>query len=707
MTSTTWANIYRNNNGPGGATDRPVMRIVAGTPGLTLAPGTYWVEWQATGSGSSGPWVPPITIQGETSTGNAIQNQAGTWVTLVDVGPQGLPFILNGTGGGGGGQTVANLLGYNIYRDNALTAYVEKPAITYTDLNLMPATYSYHITAVYDLTPYGFAGQTGESMIEGPISVTVAYGYELPFTENWNTGLFETNQWTTSGDNWRIAGQVGHPAPAAEFYYSPATSNYTQSLTSFYMIGSGFVDGNIKLDFDLKNTIVNPTEAEFLAIEVYNGITWIKVAEYKNTESSDWTTKSIDITGQAKNKVFRVRFTASGANTLDIFNWLIDNVNIYRVCAPPTNLTASINFPAVDEVRLNWEAPEGGGGGPSEWLGWDNGTNDDAIGLTGGGTFSIAARFTPAQLGQYAGTSLTKLRFFPYAAGTFVLKVWTGANASQLVLTQPVANPVIGAWNEVALNTPVPVTGATELWFGYTVTHASGAYPAGVDAGPAVAGFGDMISLDGSVWESMATQYALNYNWNMNGFVETIDGVTALQPISDNTIYGPVSQLVRGNLPMSPNATVTNSTTSSGRALVGYNVWRDGVLIGNTTEITYLDETVVIDNYYCYQVTAVYEDCESLPSNEACILVDNVPVVEASSVSVYPNPSNNVVNIELTGNISQVVVYNYVGQIVYEQNVTRAQTIQLNVRNYESGAYLVKFVTNAGDSFIKKVIVTK
>jgi hypothetical protein len=145
-----------------------------------------------------------------------------------------------------------------------------------------------------------------------------------------------------------------------------------------------------------------------------------------------WEMKHIDITNQAKNKVFRVRFNAKGLNSLDIFNWLIDNIHIYRYCPPPVNLVSQINFPTNDEVHLTWEAPAGGGtGGVSGWLMWDNGTNDDAIGLTGGGTFSVAVRFTPAQLGEFAGTSLTKIRMFPYGPnGTIVLKVWTGANAS-------------------------------------------------------------------------------------------------------------------------------------------------------------------------------------------------------------------------------------------------------------------------------------
>ena len=612
-------------------------------------------------------------------------------------------------------RATMGLIGYNLYRDNALTAYVEHPTTEYFDLNLDPGTYSYHVTAVYDLTPYGFAGQTGESMIEGPVEVSVVYGYDLPFMENWNTGLFETNQWTADGDNWRIAGQTGNPAPSVEFGYNPVQTDYALSLTSSWINGigpdGGYIDGKIYLDFDLKLEDVNATGEESLQIEVFNGSAWVTVATVTAEGDMPWEMKHVDITSQAKNKVFRVRFNAKGMNTLDIFNWQLDNIHIYRLCAPPTELTAEVNFPAVDEVILNWVAPGGTGPGPSAWLGWDNGTNNDAIGLTGGGTFSIAVRFTPAQLAQYAGTSLTKLRFFPYAAGTFVLKVWTGANASQLVLTQPVASPVIGEWNEVALTSAVPVTGATELWFGYTVTHAANDFPAGVDAGPAVAGYGDMISLDGSVWESMATAYALDYNWNMNGFVETIDGVVALQPIEDNTVYGPVSQLVRGFLPMSPNATVTNTTTTGSRELVGYNVWRGiddqpKTIIGTTTETTYVDETVEIGNLYCYQVQAVYEDCESDPSNEECVLVDNVPQIDVNAVSVYPNPSNSVVNIELTNDISQLVVYNYVGQVVYEQVITKDKTIQLNVRNYEAGAYLIKFITNSGESFTRKVAVT-
>ena len=85
------------------------------------------------------------------------------------------------------------------------------------------------------------------------------------------------------------------------------------------------------MDFDLKHTLVNATEEEFLTVEVSNGGAWLKVGEYKNTETTDWETKNVDLTNIAKGHVFQVRFRANGANTLDIFNWLVDNVSIYRV----------------------------------------------------------------------------------------------------------------------------------------------------------------------------------------------------------------------------------------------------------------------------------------------------------------------------------------------------------------------------------------
>jgi len=98
LTSTTWSNIYRTTDTTLTTTNRPVMTAVAAVS-TVLPAGTYWVDWQIGGTLASGPWVPPVTILGQTTTGNSLQFTTTGWAALTDSGtltPQGLPFIIEG-----------------------------------------------------------------------------------------------------------------------------------------------------------------------------------------------------------------------------------------------------------------------------------------------------------------------------------------------------------------------------------------------------------------------------------------------------------------------------------------------------------------------------------------------------------------------------------------------------------------------------------
>lgn len=84
---------------------REIQKVTATTTALTLTAGTYWFEYSFEGSGSSGPWAVPITINGQATTGNALQNINGAWQAWIDTGsntPQGLPFQIYGNFTGGG-----------------------------------------------------------------------------------------------------------------------------------------------------------------------------------------------------------------------------------------------------------------------------------------------------------------------------------------------------------------------------------------------------------------------------------------------------------------------------------------------------------------------------------------------------------------------------------------------------------------------------
>jgi hypothetical protein len=102
MLDTGWTGVYRYAETAIGNTQRPVMWLLVDLGDTILSPGTYWIDWQAAGSIASGPWAPPITIIGQTTTGNALQLISTGWQAFNDGGtvtPQGIPFLVLGVAG--------------------------------------------------------------------------------------------------------------------------------------------------------------------------------------------------------------------------------------------------------------------------------------------------------------------------------------------------------------------------------------------------------------------------------------------------------------------------------------------------------------------------------------------------------------------------------------------------------------------------------
>jgi len=166
----------------------------------------------------------------------------------------------------------------------------------------------------------------------------------------------------------------------------------------------------------------------------------------------------------------------------------------------------------------------------NSWLHYDDGTNFDGIGLNAGGDFDVAIRFAPSDISAYNGWKITKIRFFPKIGSPIVytLEILTGADVPGLNYTQEVPSPIIDQWNEVTLSTPFTINASTDLWVGYWVQNQqAGTYPVGCDAGPAVAGKGDMISMDGlGSWYSLSTiAPSLNYNFNIQVYIVSQTGI--------------------------------------------------------------------------------------------------------------------------------------------------------------------------------------
>ena len=169
-------------------------------------------------------------------------------------------------------------------------------------------------------------------------------------------------------------------------------------------------------------------------------------------------------------------------------------------------------------------------GTTSTWIHHDDGVNaDNGIGLTEGGSFDVAIRFETQDLQQYNGYRVSKIRFFPMVGSTtkYYVTLYEGTNPPDLVYYELVPNPSIDSWTEFEPSNVHVINSSVELWVGYwVVDHPAATYPAGVDDGPAITGFGDMFSTDeGDTWDALSIlNPALDFNWNLQVYVTNEKG---------------------------------------------------------------------------------------------------------------------------------------------------------------------------------------
>ena len=130
-----------------------------------------------------------------------------------------------------------------------------------------------------------------------------------------------------------------------------------------------------------------------------------------------------------------------------------------------------------------------------------------------------------------------------------------------------------------------------------------------------------------------------------------------------------------------------------------YIIRRDGVEIA-TQEGTTFTETLA-NGIYTYNVVARNGNKYSMPAFAVAIVgTIDIVEVETTKVSVYPNPTSGILNVDIDENFN-ATVYNYQGQIVMRTYVNNGQ---IDMSQLASGIYFVEIRTNNSVS-VEKVIV--
>ncbi|OFY24881.1 MAG: hypothetical protein A2W98_12180 [Bacteroidetes bacterium GWF2_33_38] len=148
-------------------------------------------------------------------------------------------------------------------------------------------------------------------------------------------------------------------------------------------------------------------------------------------------------------------------------------------------------------------------------------------------------------------------------------------------------------------------------------------------------------------------------------------------------------------LPTQSGDTLAIITNADGDATTNtaWEKWSDG------TWSSYADAWDISLNH------AIYADvCTGSAGNED-IIVDN------SDVSVYPNPSNQKLFIEVSNNIKKVekiAIYNIIGEQVENIKINNSNNkkYELNMENYSSGLYYLNLTSN-NKIYVSKIVVEK
>ena len=256
---------------------------------------------------------------------------------------------------------------------------------------------------------------------------------------------------------------------------------------------------------------------------------------------------------------------------------------------------------------------------PNEaWIGYNDGTNSNSPGMVTPGTFYTAIRFDTTSLSSYNNWYLTGFQFFPKketldSETTFM--VWKDTNAHFLVHEQVLENLMWNEWNTIEMDSSVIVNADKELWVGFMVTQPDGEDAIGHDYGPAISGYGDLVSFDGASWESLSLSYGLDFNYNLQILVEE-----------------------------DPDSQVITNPGHSKSEFLGVNIYRDGNLVNGTLiepGVTEYLDPFFEPGTWIYTAKAVYDIGLSDPTPEIEVIIPGAPVVSVSPESlneVHENP---------------------------------------------------------------------
>ena len=173
----------------------------------------------------------------------------------------------------------------------------------------------------------------------------------------------------------------------------------------------------------------------------------------------------------------------------------------------------------------------------NEWLKYDNGIADNAIGFSSGpGSFYWGVRFPASMMQEYAGASLTKVYYKSWDEthnGNIYIYIGGENSPETLVYSQAYNADKIETAFEFELNTPIQIDPSKSLWI--AMRNNNGQYIATTAEATTDNPDGRWNSNDGINWYDIEEDGIEDVTWIIRGFVtDEIKGEVMIDPIDYN-----------------------------------------------------------------------------------------------------------------------------------------------------------------------------
>ena len=120
-------------------------------------------------------------------------------------------------------------------------------------------------------------------------------------------------------------------------------------------------------------------------------------------------------------------------------------------------------------------------------------------------------------------------------------------------------------------------------------------------------------------------------------------------------------------------------------------------------------------NAFCSNAPATIRYCFyplSNPGDRTCIDITyngnltSFSTLKSNSFSIYPNPSNDIINISLSKDeIKEIIIFNVYGEKITQKNLIVESNLKVDLSDYSNGTYFIVAINNDLSKTVKKFIL--